>query len=105
MVKGLPPFLAINALRTLYWMRLSPLVPWHYLTYHRPCHFDVRPLLEMGWNPQYSNLDMLKESYDWFVKSCREGRQAHASPHRSPLNQGVLWLVKQLAGRGKRAVT
>jgi nucleoside-diphosphate-sugar epimerase len=38
-VKGLPPILAINALRALYWMRLSPLVPWHYLTYRKPCYF------------------------------------------------------------------
>lgn len=103
-VKGLPPILAINALRALYWMRMSPLVPWHYLTYHKPCHFDVRPLLELGWKPRYSNLDMLKESYDWFVKSHREGRQGKGSPHRSPLNQGVLWLVKQLAGKGNRPV-
>jgi nucleoside-diphosphate-sugar epimerase len=100
-VKGLPPVLAINALRLLYWLRLSPLVPWHYLTYHKPCYFDVQPLLEMGWKPQYSNLDMLKESYDWFVNRYQEGRYDAKSPHRSPLNQGVLWLVKHIAGRGK----
>jgi hypothetical protein len=100
-VKGLPPFLAINALRALYWMRLSPLVPWHYLTYHKPCYFDVQPLLALGWKPRYSNLDMLKESYDWFLKgSPEDGGQG--SPHRSPLNQRILWVVKQLAGRGAR---
>lgn len=103
-VKGLNPFLAINALRVLYWLRLSPLVPWHYLTYHKPCYFDVKPLLELGWKPRYSNFDMLKESYDWFIKSGQEGRQGAASPHRSPLNQGILWLVKQMAGKGKRPV-
>jgi nucleoside-diphosphate-sugar epimerase len=103
-VKGLPPILAINALRALYWMRLSPLVPWHYLTYHKPCYFDVHPLLELGWKPRYSNLSMLKESYDWFLKNSKEDAGKQSSPHRSPLNQGVLWLVKQIAGRGtKRA--
>jgi nucleoside-diphosphate-sugar epimerase len=103
-VKGLPPVIAINALRTLYWMRLSPLVPWHYLTYHKPCYFDVQPLLELGWKPRYSNLDMLKESYDWFVRSRQEGREGQGSPHRSPINQGILWLVKQLAGKGTRKI-
>jgi nucleoside-diphosphate-sugar epimerase len=102
-VKGLPPVLAINALRILYWMRLSPLVPWHYLTYHKPCYFDVQPLLAMGWTPRYSNLDMLRESYDWFVRSSGEGSGSQGSPHRSPINPGILWVVKQLAGRGARS--
>jgi nucleoside-diphosphate-sugar epimerase len=101
-VKGLAPVLAINALRLLYWMRLSPLVPWHYLTYHKPCYFDVQPLLAMGWTPRYSNRDMLEESYDWFVRSAYAGDGSQGSPHRSPINQGVLWVVKQLAGRGGR---
>jgi hypothetical protein len=74
------------------------------LTYHKPCYFDVKPLLELGWKPHYSNLDMLKESYDWFLKSSGEDVGKQGSPHRSPLNQGVLWLVKQIAGRGTRQV-
>jgi nucleoside-diphosphate-sugar epimerase len=95
-VRSLPETLAINSLRLLYWMRLSPLVPWHYLTYHKACFFDTAPLLAMGWKPNYGNLDMLQESYDWFLANA--GRpDAAGSPHRSPLRQGVLWLVKQLS--------
>jgi len=98
-VKSLPEGLAINTLRLLYWMRVSPLVPWHYLTYHKACYFDVQPLLEMGWKPRYSNMAMLQESYDWF---CENEDRAHrmgrsASPHRAPLKQGVLWMVKRLS--------
>ena len=95
-VKSLPTSLAINTLRTLYWLRLSPLVPWHYLTYHKPCYFDTEPLLAMGWRPRYSNMDMLQESYDWFVAHA-DDKTAQRSPHRSPIQQGVLWLVKQLS--------
>lgn len=97
-VKSLPEGLAINALRLLYWLRVSPLVPWHYLTYHKACYFDPAPLLAMGWRPRYSNMAMLKESYDWFVSGGMETAPGgQGSPHRSPLRQGVLWLVKQLS--------
>ena len=95
-VKSLPTGLAINTLRALYWLRLSPLVPWHYLTYHKPCYFDAEPLLAMGWRPRYSNMDMLQESYDWFVAHA-DDKTAQRSPHRSPIQQGVLWLVRQLS--------
>jgi nucleoside-diphosphate-sugar epimerase len=95
-VRSLPEGPAINTLRALYWMRLSPLVPWHYLTYHKACYFDVQPLLDMGWKPQYSNMRMLQESYDWFLSGEFE-RQQQASPHRSPIGQKILWLVKQFS--------
>jgi nucleoside-diphosphate-sugar epimerase len=93
-VKSLPEFLAINSLRLLYWMKLSPLVPWHYLTYHKPCYFDVQPLLDMGWKPRYSNMDMFKESYDWFSKSYEQCEAEQGSPHRSPIKQGILRFLK-----------
>jgi nucleoside-diphosphate-sugar epimerase len=95
-VRSLPEGLAINTLRALYWMRLSPLVPWHYLTYHKPCYFDVRPLLELGWKPRYSNQAMLRESYDWFVRGDFEAAGS-ASPHRSVIPQKVLRLVKRFS--------
>jgi nucleoside-diphosphate-sugar epimerase len=98
-VKSLPAGLAINTLRLLYWLRVSPLVPWHYLTYHKPCYFDVKPLLDMGWRPRYSNMAMLKESYEWFCENEERARKAGRShsPHRAPLRQGALWLVKRFS--------
>jgi nucleoside-diphosphate-sugar epimerase len=96
-VKSLPVALTINTLRVLYWMGLSPLVPWHYLTYHRACYFDTQPLLDLGWKPNYSNGDMLKESYEWFLNHHGQDRTEIGSPHRSPLKQRILWLVKQLS--------
>jgi nucleoside-diphosphate-sugar epimerase len=102
-VKSLPEGLTVGTLRLLYWMRLSPLVPWHYLTYHKECYFDVEPLLKMGWRPSYSNADMLRESYDWYCANARRAKAGSVpggmsgSPHRSPLRQGVLWLVKRVS--------
>jgi nucleoside-diphosphate-sugar epimerase len=98
-VRSLPEGLAINALRTLHFLRLSPLVPWHYLTYHKECYFDVQPLIELGWRPKYSNRRMLAESYDWYrqKQTSPVADDGPLSPHRSPLKQRALWLVKKLS--------
>jgi nucleoside-diphosphate-sugar epimerase len=96
-VRSLPEGLTINALRLLYWLRLSPLVPWHYLTYHKACYFDVKPLLAMGWKPKYSNMAMLEESYDWFLENRERRLAEQGSPHRSPIRQGILALVKRFS--------
>lgn len=95
-VRHLPSAIAVNALRLLYHAGLSPLVPWHYLTYHRDCYFDTQPLLKLGWKPRYSNAEMLRESYDWYCRQAETKISVNGSPHRSPLGQRALRLVKHL---------
>ena len=97
-VTSLPAGLAINTLRTLDLLHLSPLAPWHYLTYHKPFYFDVQPLLKLGWKPRYSNDEMFRESFDWFRQN--QGRlvqEAAASPHRNAVKQGLLALLKKFS--------
>src|SRR5262249_37386692 len=97
-VVGLPAGLTINTLRALDWLHLSPLAPWHYLTYHKAFYFDLQPVLQLGWRPRYSNDEMLRESYDWFVQNKdRLGPQAAGSAHRSIVRQRLLTLVKRLS--------
>lgn len=97
-VRRLPEGPTIAILRALDALRLSPLAPWHYLTYHKPFAFDVQPLLTMGWRPRYSNDEMLRESYEWFLEHRDAGLGAGvASPHRTPVRQGLLWLLKQIS--------
>jgi len=97
-VVGLPAGLTINTLRVLDWLRLSPLAPWHYLTYHKPFYFDVAPLLALGWEPRYSNDEMFRESWDWFVvNKDRLAAEAAASPHRSIVKQRLLGILKRLS--------
>ncbi|MDR2400914.1 MAG: NAD-dependent epimerase/dehydratase family protein [Deferribacteraceae bacterium] len=99
-VKSLPAKLSIACLQLLDKVSLSPLAPWHYLTYHKPFYFDVSPLLELGWKPKYSNDLMFRESYDWFINNPEEAKkmtEGHASPHRSTIKQGILNLVKMLS--------
>jgi nucleoside-diphosphate-sugar epimerase len=96
-VRSLPVGLTIATLQTLDKLKLSPLAPWHYLTYHKPFSFDVAPLLAMGWQPRYSNDAMMRESYDWFLAHRGEQVGADASAHRKPVREGLLWLLKQIS--------
>jgi len=97
-VKSLPERASIAALRTADLVGISPLAPWHYLTYHKAFHFDVEPLLSRGWKPKYSNVEMFVESYDWFCKHYDRLKAENAgSAHRRPVKQGLLWLLKHVS--------
>ena len=98
-VVGLPAAPAMAALRVLDALRLSPLAPWHYRTYHKAFFFDLsRPMRDLGWRPRWSNVDTLVQSYDWFVAQ-REGdvRADDRSTHRKPVRQGLIWVLKRLS--------
>jgi nucleoside-diphosphate-sugar epimerase len=97
-VKSLPAWPTIQSLRVLNLLGLSPLVPWHYLTYHKPFYFDVSKILALGWKPRYSNDEMFRESYDWFLANySRLAAEKAGSAHRRPVREGLLWLVKKLS--------
>lgn len=97
-VRSLPVALTIRSLQTLDMLRLSPLAPWHYLTYHKPFCFDVKHVLDLGWKPRYSNDEMLHESYDEFVASgSQEQPGSEFSPHRKKVKESVLWLLKKIS--------
>jgi len=97
-VRSLPVGLTFQALRGLDFLGLSPLAPYHYMTYQRELHFDVAPLVALGWKPRYSNDDMFKESYDWFLAHRdTAGSSSSGSPHRRRVREGVLWLLKKIA--------
>jgi hypothetical protein len=83
-VRSLPVPWAIGALRTLDQLQLSPLAPWHYLTYHKPFCFDVQHVLDLGWKPRYSNDDMFREGYDGFMSGVAnvDSEMLSGSPQR-----------------------
>ena len=98
-VKSLPVGATIAALQLLDKMGLSPLSPWHYLTYHKPFYFDSAPFYQtLEYQPAYSNRRMMTESYDWFVKNFNANKvNANASAHKKPVKQGILKLAKMLS--------
>ena len=97
-VKSLPANLTIRVLRVLDAFGMSPLAPWHYLTYSKPFFCDISKLLALGWKPRYSNDEMFRESYDWFKMNYDRIVAARAgSAHRRPVKEGLLWLLKKLS--------
>jgi nucleoside-diphosphate-sugar epimerase len=96
-VKSLPAGPAIGALRLLDLLSLSPLAPWHYLTYHKAFYFDLEPILKLGWQPRYSNDAMLRESYDSFLRDRARVDAAAGSAHRKPVKERILGLLKKLS--------
>ena len=76
---------------------LSPLGAYHSLMYGRSMYFDIsKAKAELGWNPKYSNNQMLLESYQWYLDN-REQIQASgtsSSPHKSLVKQGAIRLIK-----------
>lgn len=97
-VRHLPKDLAKSSLLMLDKLNLSPLAPWHYLSYGEDFFFDVNHLKELGWKPKYSNDEMLCESYDSFTANYEQSMKGkEGSAHRKPLQQKVLGLLKVIS--------
>lgn len=94
-VKHLPKNLTVQTLEWLDGLSLSPLAPWHYLTYGEDFYFDLTPLKNLGWKPKYSNVEMMVEAYDYFVEHFDEFQRAdEGSAHRKKVKQKVLKVLK-----------
>ena len=89
---------AVVAMKLTSAMGLSPLGPYHALMYGQSMYFDIsRAKTELKWQPRYSNEEMFIESYDWYLEHKDTlAASGPASPHRSPVRQGILKLVKYI---------
>ena len=96
-IRRLPEKLSIYTLTALDKLHLSPLAPWHYKTFHKPFYFEMSPLTELGWNSDYSNDRMLKESYDWFIANQGLSSSVAGSPHRRRVKEQVLGVLKRFS--------
>ena len=96
---GLPVSLTIGILKIMDILKLSPLGPWHYLTYHKPFYFDINKTKRtLEWQPKYSNIEILTTAYDWYVKNMDDFKHTSenksGSMHRQPLKKGLLNFAK-----------
>ncbi len=74
-------------------LRLVPLVRYHYNVADKNVYFDIGKAKRLlGWAPKHSNVDMLAEAYNWYVKNGSSG----TSVHGRPVKEGILWLLKHL---------
>lgn len=77
---------------------LSPLGPYHALMYGRPLWFDIaKAQHELDYRPRFSNVEMLCESYDWYLAN-REAilSRRDASPHSMAVKQRALKVLPHL---------
>ena len=82
-VVGLPVGLTVPVLKVLDALRICPLAPWHYLTYHKPFFFDLSDAMkQLGWRPRYSNVETMIQAYDWYIGHGIPGRPV--KPPRCP---------------------
>ncbi len=96
-VYSLPMGLAVAAMQLTSTLRLSPLGPYHSLMYGRSLYFDItRAKTELGWQPRWSNEEMICQSYDWY-RANKHHLQKGLSAHRSAVKQGVLAVLKRLS--------
>lgn len=66
-------------------LKLAPFGAWHYKTFHRDYYFDIsNAQAKLGWQPKYSNLEMMEEAYLWYMKNRGRSNEI-ASVHNSPM--------------------
>jgi nucleoside-diphosphate-sugar epimerase len=92
----LPVHITIMALTILEKLKLSPLAPWHYKTFHNPFYFDLSELNALGWKPKYSNKHLICAAYDSYLLWSKEENQDPSSPHRSKLKAGILGPIQKV---------
>ncbi len=96
-VKPLPKNLVIGILKFLDFIGLSPLAPWHYLTYHKDYFFDVSHTInELNWYPKYDDKTMIKESYEWYLNN-KDNLKSIGSAHKSKIKQKLIKFIKYLS--------
>jgi nucleoside-diphosphate-sugar epimerase len=95
-VLGIPAWFARPALQTLDFLRLSPLVDFHYKTVDAEFWFDVtRARRLLDWTPRDSNVEMLEQAYHWYVSDRSSAQAGGRSVHRSPLARGLLRILSR----------
>jgi len=82
-------------LRILDALHISPLVRYHYMTADKPHRVSIEKAKRLlGWQPKETNIDVLIRTYDWYMKNRDQLNKLEGSPHRKPLKQGILKILR-----------
>lgn len=96
-VRSLPTGPAATAMHAMSNVSLLPFAPYHWLLYGESLWFDTtKAQSELGWQPRWTNAEMLIESYEWFLAHRAELDARNGSHHQSPVRLGALQLLKKL---------
>jgi nucleoside-diphosphate-sugar epimerase len=98
-VRSLPAGPAALGMKAAAGLHLAPFAPYHWLMYSKSLWFDIEHVqTALGWQPRFSNAEMLADSYNWFLtnraatteSALNDGR----SHHRTIAKQGALKVLK-----------
>ena len=95
-ITSLPSKIIVPLMNLSSYLGLSPLGPYHSAMYGKSLYFDTsKAKNELKWFSNYSNMDMIKESYDWYVSNRSEllSNNTKKSLHKSSVKQGILYLI------------
>ena len=98
-IKSLPSNLIVPFMKVANNLGLSPLGPYHALMYGKSMYFDIsKARKELSWEPNYSNSQMIRQSYEWYKNNRNEilFSNIKSSAHKSAIKQRVLWLVGKM---------
>ena len=94
-VRSLPARPAAALMRAGAAARFVPFAPYHWLMYSKSLWFDIEHVRDaLGWQPRWSNDEMLADSYDWFLANRSHIAEDGRSQHRTIARQGALRLLK-----------
>ncbi len=98
-VRSLPTAPAVLGMKLLSGLHLAPFAAYHWLMYGESLYFDgAKAARELGFEPRWSNVDMLCQSYDWYLANRDTVHQSNdRSAHRSPVSEGVLRALRWLS--------
>lgn len=94
-VRSLPLKPAMAAMQLAYWLRVSPLGPYHHRMIAEDFIFDTSKIQKrLGWRPTLTNEEMLVQAYRYYKTRQEEiGQRAEDAVHaRAPM--GVIRLLK-----------
>ena len=98
-ITSLPSKIIVPFMNLASFIRLSPLGPYHSAMYGKSLYFDTsKAQKDLKWSSKYSNKDMIKESYDWYLLNREEllNNKTQKSLHKSAVKQGILNLVGKI---------
>ena len=94
-VRSLPARPAAWGMKVAAAAHLAPFAPYHWLMYSKSLWFDIEHVQRaLGWQPKYSNAEMLVDSYEWFLANRAAASADGQSHHRTIAKQGALTLLK-----------
>ncbi|HEY0521454.1 MAG TPA: NAD-dependent epimerase/dehydratase family protein [Ilumatobacteraceae bacterium] len=94
-VRSLPARPAAALMHAAAAAHVAPFAPYHWLMYSKSLWFDIDHVRDaLGWQPTWSNEEMLADSYDWYVSHRADASREGRSAHRTITKQGALRAVK-----------